>query len=152
LLPGLPRSTGLGPVSAPALGAHTQAVQARPGPVELALAAEPVEQRVVELLPDAGALPVPQPPPAGDWAAAAKLTDRQQPPGDAGVELVDDAGQRGAVVDAGSAAIAAWWWRQERLNGLPQVVGDEGLDGHGGGSCSTSRASSKIRSKVGNTL
>ena len=32
-------------------------------------------------LPHAGALPVAQPPPAGDRAAAAELADRQQPPG-----------------------------------------------------------------------
>jgi hypothetical protein len=54
-------------------------------------------------LPDAGALPVAQPPPAGDRAAAAELVDRQQPSGDAGAQLVDDAGQAGAVVDAGPA-------------------------------------------------
>jgi hypothetical protein len=58
---------------------------------------------VVELLPHAGALPVVQPPPAGYRAAAAELVDRQQPPGDAGAQLVDDAGQAGAVVDAGPA-------------------------------------------------
>jgi hypothetical protein len=75
LAPGLPRSTGLGPVSAPTLGAHAHAVQARPRPVELAFAAELVEQQVVELLPHAGALPVVQASPAGDRAAAAKLPD-----------------------------------------------------------------------------
>jgi hypothetical protein len=107
---------------------------------------------MVELLPHAGALPVPQPPPTGDGAAAAELAGGEQPPGDAGVELVDDPGQRGAIVDAGSAAVAAWWWRQERLDGLPEVVGDEGLDGHDGEACAASRASSKNRSKVGNML
>ena len=105
--PGLPRSTGLGPVRAPALRAHAQRVEARPRPVELAGAAELVQHQVVELLPHAGALPVTQPPPAGDGAAAAELAGGEQPPGDAGVELVDDAGQRGAIVDTGAAAVAA---------------------------------------------
>jgi hypothetical protein len=48
---------------------------------QLALAAELIEQQVVELLPHPGALPVPQPPPAGHRAAAAKLRDRRQLPG-----------------------------------------------------------------------
>jgi hypothetical protein len=73
LLPGLPRSVGLGPVSSPPLGAHAHAVQAGPRPVKLALPAELVEQQVVELLPDTGALPVTQAPPAGDRAATAEL-------------------------------------------------------------------------------
>jgi len=65
------------------------------------LAAEFVQQQVMELLPDAGALPVTQAPPAGDRAAAAELAGGQQPPWDAGVQLVDDAGQAGAVIGAG---------------------------------------------------
>jgi hypothetical protein len=60
----------------------------------------------MELLPHAGVLPVAQAPPAGDRAAAADLVGGQQPPGDAGAQLVDDAGQRGAVIDAGAAAVA----------------------------------------------
>jgi hypothetical protein len=137
LLPGLPRSVGFGPVSSPPLGADAERVEAGARPVELALAAELVEQLVVELLPDAGALPVAQPAPAGDRAAAAKLAGRQQPPRDAGAQLVDDAGKRRAVVDAGSAAVAAWWRRQQRPDGLPQVVRHEGVGGgsHGRGSC-----------------
>jgi hypothetical protein len=95
--------SGSGRSGSPPFGAHAQAVQAGPQPVELALAAELVQQHVVELLPHAGALPVAQPPPAGDRAAAAELVDRQQPSGDAGAQLVDDAGQAGAVVDAGPA-------------------------------------------------
>jgi hypothetical protein len=67
----------------------------------------------VQTLPDPGALPVAQPPPAGDRAAAAELTGGQQPPGDAGAQLEDDAGQAGALVDAGSAAVAGWWGGQQ---------------------------------------
>jgi hypothetical protein len=56
---------------------------------------------VVALLPNAGAPPVPQAPPAGDGAAAAELAGGQQPPGHPGAQLVDDAAQAGAVIDAG---------------------------------------------------
>jgi hypothetical protein len=46
-------------------------------------------------------------------------------------------GQAGAVVDAGPAAVAGWWRRQQRLDRLPEPVGNEGLGGggHGRGSC-----------------
>jgi hypothetical protein len=43
--------------------------------------------------------------------------------GDAGAQLVDDAGKRRAVVDAGAAAVAAWWDGQQRLDGLPELLG-----------------------------
>ena len=87
LEPGLPRSVGFGPVRQPPLGAHAHRIQAGARPVQLALAAEFVRQQVMELLPDTGALPVTQAPRAGDRAAAADLAGRQQPPGDAGLEL-----------------------------------------------------------------
>jgi hypothetical protein len=69
-----------------------------------------------------------------------------------GAQLVDDAGKRRAVIDAGSAAVAAWRWRQQRLDGLSQVIVYEGFDGHGGRSSAVSRANTKTRLKVGNTL
>jgi hypothetical protein len=43
--------------------------------------AELVEQRLMQLLPDAGALAVPEPPSAGDRAATAELINGQEPPG-----------------------------------------------------------------------
>jgi hypothetical protein len=63
--PGLPRSTGFAPVSSPPPGPHAGAVDGRPGPVDLGVVAQPVQQPMMQLLPDAGLLPVPQPPPAG---------------------------------------------------------------------------------------
>jgi hypothetical protein len=81
---------------------------------------------VVELLPDTGALPVTQAPPAGDRAATAELAGGQQPPRNAGAQLVDDPGQRGTVVRTGSAAVAAWR-RQQGLDRLPQLIGDEDI-------------------------
>src|SRR4029453_17018410 len=129
--------SGSGRLARPPLGAHADRVEAGAGPVELALAAELVEQLVVGLLPHPGALPVVQPPPAGDRAAAAQLADGQQPPRDAGAQLVDDPGQTAAVIDAGAAAVAAWRCGQQGLDGLPQLLGDQGVgsEGHGRGSC-----------------
>jgi hypothetical protein len=48
----------VGPVSSPPFGAHAQRVDAGARPVESALAAELVQQQVVQPLPDASALPV----------------------------------------------------------------------------------------------
>ena len=127
LLPRLPRSAGFGPVSlAPALGPDADAVHARPRPVDGALVAQPVQQRGVQPLPDAGRLPVAQPPPAGRAAPAAQLLG-QQPPRRAGAQDEDDAAERGAVGDprvgrpsasaAPSAAAARWPPRGRRIPG-----------------------------------
>jgi hypothetical protein len=70
--PGLPRSVGFGPVASPPFW-RGKAVHARPRPVEGRLVAQPVQQLRVQLLPDAGLLPIPQPPPAGNAAAIAKF-------------------------------------------------------------------------------
>jgi hypothetical protein len=76
--------------------------------------------------PDAGFLPVAQPPPAGRPAAAAQLL-REQPPRAAGPEDEDDTGQGGAVRHAGAAALRLGRLsRQEGLDGLPEVVGTSG--------------------------
>src|SRR3954452_24953197 len=48
LEPGLPRSTGLGPVRSPFECAHVHAVDTRPRPVDLPGRAEPVEPRLVQ--------------------------------------------------------------------------------------------------------
>jgi hypothetical protein len=152
--PGLPRSVGFGPVSSPPLGAHAHAVQAGPRPVEPAVAAELVEQQVVQPLPHPGALPVPQPPPTGDRAAAAKLPGGQQPPGDARAQLVDDPRQGGAVIDAGGG-------RRSGMPGWAAAAGWPATAARGRGSrwwwswppiMLASRASSKNQPKVGNTL
>ncbi len=80
LVPGLPRSVGLGPVCSPPFGAHADAIEARSAPVDGRLVAEPVQQRLVQLLPDPSLLPVAQPSPAGGAAAATQFLG-QQPPG-----------------------------------------------------------------------
>src|SRR5829696_7490860 len=64
LAPGLPGSTGFGPVCSPPFGPNIEAVHARPRPVENRLVAQPVQQPPVQLRPDADLLPIPQPSPA----------------------------------------------------------------------------------------
>src|SRR5512132_3845505 len=56
---------------------------------------------MLQLLPDAGLLPVAQLPPAGHPAAAAKLTGREQPPGHPGAQDVDDPAQHRPVLVQG---------------------------------------------------
>ncbi len=85
----------------------------------------------MQLLPDAGLLPVAQPPPAGRPAAAAELGG-QHPPGAAGPQDEDDAGQRDAVRHAGSAALGLGrLYGKEGFDRLPEVVGDQRLVLHG---------------------
>lgn len=81
----------------------------------------------MQLLPDPGLLPVAQPAPAGRTAAAVQLR-RQHLPRDAGLEDEDDAGEGGTSGHAGAAALGLgrFLW-QERLDGLAEVVGDEGF-------------------------
>jgi hypothetical protein len=70
LLPGLARSVGLGPVFSPRSdGPEAGGVGRGARAVDPAGGVEPVEQQGVELVPDAGALPVAQAAPAGHSAA-----------------------------------------------------------------------------------
>ena len=68
-------------------------------------AAQAVEHGVQQLLPDAPALPVAQPPPAGDTGATTHLQGEHLP-GDATAEDEDDAGQAGAIIDGRPAPLA----------------------------------------------
>src|SRR5215204_7156412 len=65
LEPGLPRSVGFGPVCSPPFCPDAEAVHVRPAPVDGGLVAQPVQEPLVQALPDAGGLPIPQAPPAG---------------------------------------------------------------------------------------
>ena len=81
----------------------------------------------MEPFPDAGLLPVTQAPPTGRAAPAAEFRG-QHLPGNPALEDEDDAGQGGAVGDTGSSPLGfGWLLRQERLDGLPEVVGDQGV-------------------------
>src|SRR4051812_21095100 len=94
---------GRGPAG---LGGQARRVERAPAPVDQPGLAEPVEQRVVERLPDAGLLPIAQPAPAARPAAAAHLL-REHLPRDAALEDEEDAGQRRAVLDRRAAALRA---------------------------------------------
>jgi hypothetical protein len=133
LEPGLPRSTGFAPTSSPTPRPHADRVDRRPGPVDLAVVAQPVQQPVVQLLPHPVLLPVAQSPPAGHAAATAQLPGREQPPRDAGAEHLDDAAEHGSVLDPGATPleVGRLGWEQA-LDGRPDLVRDE-LFGHGQG-------------------
>jgi hypothetical protein len=81
----------------------------------------------VQAFPDAGRLPVPQPPPAGRAAATAQLL-RQEPPGTPRPEDEDDAAEGRTVWDPRPAAIRLrWLLRQQGFDGFPEIVGNKGL-------------------------
>jgi hypothetical protein len=65
---------------------------------------------MVQLLPHASGLPGPQPPSAGDSAAAAQRPGGQQPPGRAGAQDIDQAAKDRPVRDPGAAAVGLGWW------------------------------------------
>src|SRR5215203_7502030 len=90
LEPALPRSTGFAPVSSPTPGPHAHAVNRCPGPVDLAVVAQPVQQPMMQGFPHASVLPVAQPPPTAHAASTAQLLGRQQPPEHPGARHVDD--------------------------------------------------------------
>jgi hypothetical protein len=77
LEPALPRSTGFAPVSFPTPRPDTGRVDRGPGPVDLAVVSQPVQQPMMQGLPHPGLLPVPQPPPAGHAAATASSQTSQ---------------------------------------------------------------------------
>jgi hypothetical protein len=77
--PACPGSTGFAPVNSPQAAPDTDRVDGRPRPVDLVVVTQPVQQPVMQLLPDTAGLPVPQSPPAGHAAATAQLPSGQQP-------------------------------------------------------------------------
>src|SRR5437773_1016988 len=88
----------------PKNGAEALAVHAAVFPVDALLAADPLEQGAEELLPDAAALPLPQPPPTRNAGATAHLLGEHLP-GDAAPQHEDDPGQASAVIDRRSAPL-----------------------------------------------
>ncbi len=72
-----PSDSGRSP--GPLFGRHAGRVEGRPGPLDGVAAAQLVEQDLVEPAPDAGLLPVAQPPPAGHATAAAHLLGQRLP-------------------------------------------------------------------------
>jgi len=81
----------------------------------------------MELRPDPGGLPPPQPAPAGHAGATAHLL-RQHLPRDARAQNEEDAGQRGAIRHARTTAFRLrGLTRQQRLHHRPERVGHKGL-------------------------
>jgi hypothetical protein len=79
----------------------------------------------VQPLPHTRGLPVAQSSPAGRAAAAAEFL-REEPPRAAGAQDEDDAGEGGAVGDAGTTTLRlGQFLRQQRLDGVPEVIGDK---------------------------
>lgn len=118
-----PRSTGLGPVWLPFYGPHVAGVDHRTRPVEAGRRVELGQQHLVELLPDAGLVPVPKPPPAGHARTEAQLP-WQELPLDARVQHEEDAAQHLPVRQrlpswVPKPAFLAW---QQRFHPLPQVI------------------------------
>ena len=131
LEPALSRSAGWGRTARPFFRPDAEAVDARPVPIDGGLIAEPVQEPGVQLLADAGRLPVAKPSPLGRAAAAAQFL-RQQAPRAASAEDEDVAGGGGAVRRSRPAALGLRrFFGQERLDGPPEIVGDEGFVLHG---------------------
>ena len=115
--PGRARSTGLGPVSGRPAGPSMGGVDGGPGEVRSVPAAQAGRQDGLEVLPDAGLVPVPRPTPAGHARAEAQFL-RQSLPLDVGGQHERDALQSFAVVQplAAWVIVTALDPRQERLD------------------------------------
>ena len=104
-------------------GADMGRVHDEPLEVDLIRLTEVGQQDLVDLIPDAGRLPVAQAVPTGHAAAAAHLL-RQILPGQAGLEDKDDPGQDFAIVQEGASAFGLRGMRRDqRSNQFPEFVG-----------------------------
>ena len=120
--PGLPRSTGFGPVSSPIFRPHVGGVDHRAGPVDRRLLAEPIQYRPVQSPPQPGLGP------GHEAAVGGRLGDAelrgQVSLGAAGGQHVDDRGEHRPVTHLpGATALRALGLRwDQRLDELPQPV------------------------------
>src|SRR5436305_8585497 len=102
-----------------------------PLPIDLVGAVEFGQQHGMKLEPDTGLVPQAQVVAASLAAAAAEFSG-QVVPGDAGLEYEQNARKDLAVVQglaAGEAEAASWRRGQQRLEALPERIGDEGFHG-----------------------
>jgi hypothetical protein len=110
----------------PPFGSHTHGVDAGARPIDGGRITEPIEQAGVQLLPDAGGLPVAQASPAGRAAPAAQFL-RQQPPRASRPEDEDDASEGEALRDARTTTFRLRRvLGQQRFDGFPEGIGDKG--------------------------
>jgi hypothetical protein len=138
LEPCLPRSTGVAPVRSPVDRPQAEGVDTDAFQVDPAGGTEFVQQDRPELLEHPGAGPLVQASPAGGGRAAAQFLGWQQAPRGRGAGHEDERGDAVAVRHTArdAAARAGRRWRQQRLDALPQLRGEESVDkgGHTGAS------------------
>lgn len=106
---------------------HRAAVERGPVPTDAARRLQPIQQHPMQLCPHACRLPVAQAPPTGHARPAAHLHG-QTPPGRAGRQHEQDAGQGGPVRHARTTALGARRIkRQQRQDRRPQLIRDKRL-------------------------
>ena len=89
LVPSLPRSTGLRPVSSPPFRPRRHRIDDGPGPVQQPLLAEGVEHLLMQPVPNPSLLPNAEPPPAGHRGSAAQLAREHGVGGAERFEIID---------------------------------------------------------------
>ena len=125
-------ASALGPISwirpslVPAVHrADGTTVHDRPGPINLIVAREPIQQRKVDQIPHPRLLPVAQATPARHPRPACEFL-REHLPGNAAAEDEDDAGETRTVRNARPSAFRSTWWSgQERSDQIPQRIGKQ---------------------------
>lgn len=106
-------------------GGHRGRVQPSPRPVDLVRFPQPVQQHLVEALPDPGLLPGPESSPAGHPTPTAHLLGEHLP-GDARHQDKQDPRQHLPVRDGRPPAFGSGLGRREkRLDHGPQFIGDD---------------------------
>jgi hypothetical protein len=122
LEPGLPRSTGLGPVCSPLFSAYVGGVEDDAGDVDEVGVVEAVQDGLVQAAPDAGSGPDQEP------AVSGRLrypeARRQRPRGASADQDVDDRREQRLIrrVLRSAALRPNPWLRDQRLRDLPQSV------------------------------
>src|SRR6476619_1607946 len=98
---------------------HRTTVNHSPRPINFALASEPIQQREVNEIPDAGVLPVSEAPPARHPAATPQLL-RQHLPRNAAAKDKDNARQTRSIRDARPSTLrASWRYRKKSFDEIP---------------------------------
>ena len=125
-------ASALGPISwirpslVPAVHrADGTTVHDRPGPINLIVAREPIQQRKVDQIPHPRLLPVAQATPARHPRPAPEFL-REHVPGNAAAEDKQNAGETRTVRNARPSAFRSTWWSgQERSDKIPQRIGKQ---------------------------
>ena len=100
-------------------------VHDRSRPINLIVSSEPIQQREVNEIPHARALPIAQAAPTRHPRPACESL-REHLPGNAAAEDEDDAGETRTVRNARPSAFRPTWWSwQERFDKIPQRIGKQ---------------------------